>query len=109
MVSLALALLAFFTNMRREALAEYLKEVPRFDRQTISGALPDLLLALFTAAAVGAMAPLCFAAFDLDKAGRVVGGVASVFTLVWSGFVVLLVFQLWMLFTRIVEALKAGQ
>ncbi len=108
MVSLALALLAFFTNMRREALSQYRKAVARFGLPTIVGALPDLLLALFTAAAVGAMAPLCFDAFDLGQVGRVAGAVSSVFALVWLGFVVLLLFQLWMLVTRIVEAVQAG-
>jgi hypothetical protein len=108
MASLALALLAFFTNMRREALAEYRKKVPRLSCQTVTGALPDLLLALFTAAAVGAMAPLCFDAFDFGEVGRMSGSVSSVFALVWLGFAVLLLFQMWMLASRVVEALKAG-
>jgi hypothetical protein len=109
MVSLVLALLAFFTNMRREALSEYRKQVPNFGWETIVGALPDLLLVLFTAAVVLAIAPLCFDSFDLGDFGRVGGGVSSVFALVWLGFAVLLLFQLGMLVTRIVEALRAGK
>jgi hypothetical protein len=63
MASLALALLAFFTNMRREALASYRKKVSPFNLRTVGDALPDLLLALFTGGAVLAMAPLCFDSF----------------------------------------------
>jgi hypothetical protein len=107
MASLALALLVFFTNIRRDSLKEYLKAVDALSFDTIRGALPDLALALLTAGAVVSMAPLCFASFDLDAIGRRSGVLPSMFGLIWLGFVLVLLFQLWMLGCRFSPAIKA--
>lgn len=107
MASLALAILVFFTNVRREALTKYLAEVDPFDVKTLVAAGPDILLALLTGAAVVAMAPLCFDTFDFGEVGRRTGAVPSMFGLIWLGFTLVLLFQLSMLWRRFREAIKA--
>ncbi len=108
MASLALALLVFFTNLRREALSEYLESVPPLGVKTLVGALPDLVLAVLTGGAVIAMAPLCFDSFQLDEFGHRAGVLPSMFGLIWAGFVCVLLFQLGIVTWRIVKALQAG-
>jgi hypothetical protein len=108
MASLALALLVFFTNVRRDALKTYLAQVQPFGARTVWDALPDLVLAVFTAAAVVSLAPLCFDTFQLDEVGRRSGVVPSMFGLIWLGFVLVLGFQLWMLGRRFFAAITAG-
>jgi hypothetical protein len=107
MASLALALVVFFTNVRRDVLKDYLKEVDPLSTRTLVDALPDLLLALLTAGAVVAMAPLCFDSFDLGKVGRRSGVLPSMFGLIWLGFALVLLFQLSMLWRRFSAAIKA--
>lgn len=108
MASLALALLAFFTNLRLGALKEYRKEVEPFSRKTVVGALPDLGLAAFTGAAVLVMAPLCFESFSFGEVGHRSGAIASMFALIWLGFVAVLCVQLAMATIRFREACRAG-
>lgn len=100
MASLALALLAFFTNVRRESLKDYLKAVDSFSRKTVIAALPDVFLVLFTGAAVLAMAPLLFDSFSLGDVGTRAGTLSSMLGLIWLGFILLLVFQTWMIVRR---------
>lgn len=107
MASLALALLVFFTNVRRDVLKEYLKEVDPLSTRTLVEATPDLLLVLLTAGAVVAMAPLCFDSFDLGDVGRRSGVLPSMFGLIWIGFTLVLLFQLSMLWRRFGAAIKA--
>jgi hypothetical protein len=109
MASLALALLVFFTNVRRDSLKEYLKAVDPLGLATVRDAAPDLLLAGLTAAATLAMAPLCFATFDLGDVGHRTGVLASMFGLIWLGFILVLAFQVSMLARRFGAALKAGR
>jgi hypothetical protein len=101
MASLALAILVFFTTMRREALKTYLERVSPFSWRTVADALPDMFLTLLTGAAVVAMAPLCFDSFSLGDVGTRRGVLPSMFALIWLGFVVLLAVQLWMVGRRI--------
>jgi len=107
MASLALALLAFFTNLRRDALNDYLAEVDPFDLRTLIDALPDILLALFTGAAVIAMAPLFCDSFSLSAVGTRSGAVSSMFGLIWLGFVCLFLFQLSTVGRRLYGAITA--
>src|SRR4051812_26526696 len=107
MASLALAILVFFTNVRRDALTKYLEDVDPFDLKTVVAAGPDIALALLTGAAVLAMAPLCFDTFNLGEFGRRSGAVPSMFGLIWLGFVLVLLFQLSLLLRRFREAVKA--
>ena len=107
MASLALAILVFFTNVRREALAKYLANVDPISPKTLVAAAPDFLLAGLTGIAVVAMAPLCFDTFDFGELGRRSGAVPSMFGLIWFGFVLVLLFQLWMLYRRFAEGIKA--
>ncbi len=109
MASLALALLGFFTNMRREALKEYRAKVKSIRPETFAKAAPDIALFLLTAGVVVVMAPLCFASFDLAAIGRRSGAVSSMFALIWLGFVVLLLFQLSIVVIRFVKAWQAGR
>lgn len=104
MASLALALLVFFTNMRHGALREHLRSVNPLSLGTLGGALPDLLLAALTGGSLVAMAPLCFATFDLCKVGRRTGVLPSMFGLIWVGFAAVLAFQLYMVLRRFYEA-----
>jgi hypothetical protein len=96
MASLALAILVFFTNMRRESLKTYLERVRPFGWRTIGDALPDLFLTVLTAGAVLAMAPLCFDSFSVSELGTRAGVLPSMFALIWLGFVILLAFQVGM-------------
>lgn len=107
MASLTLALLGIFTNLRREALKEYLDAVNPFDWHTVIGLLPDLGLALLTGWAVAAMTPLCFDTFHFSEIGHRSGAVPSLFALIWLGFVVVLLLQLSFAVVRVVEAVKA--
>jgi hypothetical protein len=63
------------------------KKVDALSFATVRRAVPDLALAVLTACAVAAMTPLCFASFDLGKVGHQSGTVASMFALIWLGFV----------------------
>jgi hypothetical protein len=107
MASLALAILVFFTNMRRDALKAYLEEVDALGFRTIADALPDIFLTLLTTAAVVVMAPLCFESFDIGKVGSRGGVLPSMFGLIWLGFVLVLAFQVWMVGRRFHAAVKA--
>jgi hypothetical protein len=57
MASLALTLVVFFTNVRRDVLKEYLQEVDPLDLRTVRDASADLLLELPTVVAFGAAVP----------------------------------------------------
>jgi len=106
--SLALALLAFFTNLRFSALKEERGgTVEPFDSDTVLATLPDLGLAAFTGAAVFVMAPLCFASFHFGELGERSSAVPSMFFLIWLGFVAVLIFQLGMAVTRFCDGFKA--
>jgi hypothetical protein len=109
MASLALALLAFFTNVRFNALKEERAGVvDSFNRKTAGNIALDLGLALFTGAAVLVMASLCFETFQFSELGHRVGAVSSMFALIWLGFVAVLLFQLGMALTRVCDAVSAG-
>jgi hypothetical protein len=107
MASLALAILVFFTNMRREALQKHLERVAPFSWRTVADALPDLALTLLTAIAVVAMAPLCFDSFSLGDVGRRSGVLSTMFALIWLGFALVLAFQIWMVGRRFWAAVSA--
>jgi hypothetical protein len=107
MASLALAILVFFTNMRREALERYLARVTPFGWRTVADALPDLVLTVLTAIAVVAMAPLCFASFSLDELGTHPGALPTLFALIWLGFTLVLAFQVWLVIRRFWAAVSA--
>jgi uncharacterized membrane protein len=107
MASLALALVVFFTNMRRESLGKYLERVTPFGWRTVADALPDLVLTVLTAIAVTAMAPLCFDGFALDDVGKRSGVLSTMFALIWLGFTLVLAFQVWMVARRFWAAVSA--
>jgi hypothetical protein len=107
MASLALAILVFFTNVRREALTKHLADVDAINLKTVVDALPDIALAFLTGAAILVMAPLSFDTFDFGKVGHRSGAVPSMFGLIWLGFVLVLLFQLSMLGRRLMQAIKA--
>ena len=107
MASLALAILVFFTNMRRESLERYLARVTPFGWRTVADALPDLVLTVLTAIAVMAMAPLCFDSFSLDDVGKRSGVLSTMFALIWLGFTLVLAFQVWMVGRRFWAAVSA--
>lgn len=109
MASLSLALLGFFTNLRFGALKTFLDgAIDSFGWGTVAGLLPDLCLALFTAAAVLVMAPLSFDAFSFGDIGERSATVSTMFFLIWLGFVALLVLQLTMAGVRLFKAITAG-
>lgn len=108
MASLALAILVFFTNMRRDSLAKYLEVVSPFGWRTVADALPDLFLTALTTVAVVAMAPLCFDSFSVRTVGSRSGVLPTMFALIWLGFLLVLVFQLWMIVRRFYAAATAG-
>jgi hypothetical protein len=107
MASLALAILVFFTNMRRESLKTYLARVTPFGWRTVADALPDLFLTLLTGVAVVAMAPLCFESFSLGDVGSRSGVLPTMFALIWFGFALVLAFQVWMVGRRFWAAVSA--
>lgn len=107
MASLALAILVFFTNLRRESLDTYLARVTPLGWRTVAEALPDVFLTLLTAVAVVAMAPLCFDSFSLGDVGSRPGVLPTMFALIWFGFALLLAFQIWMVGRRLWAAVSA--
>ena len=107
MASLALALVVFFTNMRRESLKRYLERVTPLGWRTVTDVVPDLVLTALTGTAVLAMAPLCFDAFSLGDVGKRSGVLSTMFALIWLGFSLVLAFQLWMIVRRFWAAVSA--
>jgi hypothetical protein len=107
MASLALAILVFFTNMRRGSLERYLTRVTPFGWRTVADGLPDLVLTILTAIAVMAMAPLCFDSFSFDDVGKRSGVLSTMFALIWLGFTLVLAFQVWMVGRRFWAAVSA--
>ncbi len=107
--SLALTLLTFFTNLRREHLREYLKDAESLSLKTVRDAVPDVVLALLTGGAAVALTPLLLDTFAFDQIGKRAGTVATLFGLIWLGFVAVFVFQLWTVIQRFWAAYDAGR
>jgi hypothetical protein len=106
--SLALTLLTFFTNMRREQLKAYLEDTDPRGWKVLLDAAPDLLLAFLTGGAAVALAPLFVGTVDIGEVGRRAGVISTLFALIWLGFCAVFLFQLWTVGRRIVASVSAA-
>jgi hypothetical protein len=94
--SIALALLALFTNQRYAAWRDRKEEAaPTLGTARIAVTL-DLSLLIFTVAVVLALSPLAVKALDQLSFLRLGGVLNSLFTLVWLGLISLGLFQAWL-------------
>lgn len=107
--SLALTLLTFFTNLRREALKKFQEDASPLSRETFAAAVPDIALPLLTGAAAITLTPLLLDTFEFDQVGRRAGTISSFFGLIWLGFVGMTCFQVLTLVQRFRAAADAGK
>jgi hypothetical protein len=107
MASFALALLALFTQQRAQKLADdRARGIGRLDAGIIAAVLPELVLAVATAAALAAMSRLFWDAASLGHWTDSDHALESLFTIAYLGFAGLLVWQVVLVAWRLLAAAR---